>query len=111
MAERFSPQPSALDRLSPFSFSVVIAHDLIINEPAAIVRIMIVRITANLTDPTAQELYRKFHAEGYAPWGSDEILMGFVRDAVLTPEKYLITVDVTNPQAIDYIFSLPRGKA
>ncbi len=71
---------------------------------------MIVRITANLTDPSAQELFRKFHEDGYAPWGNEEILMGFVKDAVLTQKNYIITVDVTNPQAIDYIFSLPREK-
>jgi len=71
---------------------------------------MIVRITANLTDPTAKHLYKQFHEEGYAPWGNEEILMGFVRDAVLTPKNYVITVDVTNPQAIDYIYSLPREK-
>jgi hypothetical protein len=69
---------------------------------------MIVRITANLTDPSAQGLYKKFHEEGYAPWGNEEILMGFVKNAELTPKKYIITVDVTNPQAIDYIHSLPR---
>ncbi len=71
---------------------------------------MIVRITANLNDPTAQQLYRQFHEDGYAPWGNEEILMGFVKEAVMTPKAYLITVDVTNPQAIDYIFSLPREK-
>lgn len=64
------------------------------------------RITANLSDPSAQDLYRKFHEDGYAPWGNDEILMGFVKDAVLASNKYVITVDVTNPQAIDYINSL-----
>jgi hypothetical protein len=81
---------------------------------------MIVRITANLSDPSAQDLYRRFHEDGYAPWGNDEILMGFVKDAVLTSNNYIITVDVTNPQAIDYIHSLetpapdrdrPRGRS
>jgi hypothetical protein len=71
---------------------------------------MIVRITANLTDPSAQELYRRFHEDGFAPWGNEEILMGFVKNAVLTPKSYVITVDVTNPQAINYIYSLPREK-
>ncbi|MDW5562331.1 MAG: hypothetical protein SA339_03820 [Methanomassiliicoccus sp.] len=69
---------------------------------------MIVRIKANLSDRSAQELYKKFHEEGYAPWGNEDILMGFVRGAERTGKKYVITVDVTNPQAIDYILSLPR---
>jgi hypothetical protein len=70
---------------------------------------MIVRITANLTDPSAQRLFKMFHKDGYAPWGNEEILMGFVKEAVRTPKKFIITVDVTNPQAIGYINSLPRA--
>lgn len=99
-----------MDRVPSFSLSIVVVHDITLNEPPAIVWPMIVRITANLTDPTAQQLYKRFHEEGYAAWGNEEILMGFVRDAVILPKAYLITVDVTNPQAIEYINSLPQEK-
>jgi hypothetical protein len=105
--------PDAVDAraaLGPFSLSAMASHDLTLNEAHAVPWLIIVRITANLTDPTAKHLYAQFHEEGYAPWGNEEILMGFVKDAVLTPKNYVITVDVTNPQAIGYINSLPQEK-
>jgi hypothetical protein len=67
---------------------------------------MIVRIKSHRGDASAKRMYDRFRADGYCPFAHEDFLMGFLRDAREIESGYLLTVEVTNPQAINYIRSL-----
>jgi hypothetical protein len=67
---------------------------------------MIVRIKSHLKDASARRMYERFRADGYCPFAHEDFLMGFLRDAREDATGFILTVEVTNPQAISYIRSL-----
>ncbi|OPY30730.1 MAG: hypothetical protein A4E31_00235 [Methanomassiliicoccales archaeon PtaU1.Bin030] len=67
---------------------------------------MIVRITSPKTDKLAQGLLERFRADGFCPFGDDNILIGFIKEAEEEDENIILTIEVTNPSSMEYFCKL-----
>lgn len=72
---------------------------------------MIIRLTSSIEDEAAKEMYEKFTLEGYCPFGTEGCVMGFVKDAKKGREEYLLTIEVIDPAAFDYMKELEKMRA
>lgn len=67
---------------------------------------MIVRLTSSFEDEAAKEMYKKFTVEGYCPFGTEECVMGFIKDVKIGTDGYLLMVEVIDPAAFEYMKEL-----
>jgi hypothetical protein len=67
---------------------------------------MYVRITSPLEDENAREMYDRFKSWGRCPFSVEKVPMGHLRDAKEDDGCYVLTVEITNPVAIEYIRQL-----
>lgn len=67
---------------------------------------MIVRLTSSFEDEAAHEMYEKFTVEGYCPFGPEGCVMGFIKDAKIGLDGYLLMVEVIDPSAFEYMKEL-----
>ncbi len=66
---------------------------------------MLVRIFSTSSDTYAKEMYRRFRSNGPCPYGDDEFIMGMVTDVEESMGGFVLTVEITNPTAIEYLRS------
>jgi hypothetical protein len=71
---------------------------------------VIVRITSPKADKLAQGLLERFKAEGFCPFGDENILIGFVKDAEEEEDNIILTIDVTNPSSVEYFSKLAEER-
>ncbi len=67
---------------------------------------MLVHLTSPRTDKLAREMMERFRADGYCPFGNDDFLIGFIKDAQEVGDEIVLTIEVTNPSAVEYLLSL-----
>lgn len=67
---------------------------------------MYVRITSPIEDRDAKEMYDRFMTEGCCHVSLESIPMGLLCDAKEVKTNYVLTLEITNPKAIEYIRSL-----
>lgn len=67
---------------------------------------MIIRITSPKSDKAAKAMLERFRSEGYCPFGSEGFHMGFIKEASENETSYILTVDITNPNSVEYFNKL-----
>jgi hypothetical protein len=67
---------------------------------------VIVRLTSPKTDKLAQGLLERFRADGFCPFGDENILIGFIKDAEEEDDNIILTIEVTNPSSVEYFSKL-----
>lgn len=71
---------------------------------------MIVRITSPKADKLAQGLLGRFKADGFCPFGDENILIGFVKDAEEEGDNIILIIEVTNPNSVEYFNKLAEER-
>jgi len=67
---------------------------------------LLVRITSPVEDKEASGMYHEFMTRGHCNFERGRIPMGVLLDAREEGTSYVLTVEITNPVAIQYIRSL-----
>lgn len=70
--------------------------------------IVLVRITSSRSNLTARVWYLRFKAEKNCSFGSEDFVMGLLRDAREEEDRIVLTVEVTNPIAQEYLVHLSK---
>jgi hypothetical protein len=69
---------------------------------------VIIRIISPIQDKLAEEMYERFTVEGYCPFGTDGLTMGFIADAKKSLEGYILKVEVVDTSTFEYMKELEK---
>ncbi len=67
-----------------------------------------VRITSSSSNLAARVWCKRFKTDRNCSFGFDNFMMGFLRDAREEDDKIILTVEITNPLAKQYLIELSK---